>query len=155
VTRPPGLRANEKIERNNFISHSMELTKILDKVFLLKFIKFCMVGFSGIFVDFGTTYFFKEVLKVQKYVANAIGFTLAATTNYFLNRIWTFNSHNPQILQEFSRFFIIALIGLGINSAIIWLLNGKFKINFYLSKLIATLIVTLWNFLINAYFTFA
>jgi len=133
----------------------MELTKILDKVFLFKFIKFCLVGFSGIFVDFGTTYFFKEVMKVQKYIANAIGFTLAASTNYFLNRIWTFNSHNPQIIQEFSRFFVIALIGLGINSTIIWLLNDKFRINFYLSKLFATVIVTLWNFLINAYFTFA
>jgi putative flippase GtrA len=133
----------------------MDLSKILDKVFFLKFIKFCLVGFSGVFVDFGTTYFFKEVVKIQKYVANAIGFTLAATTNYFLNRIWTFNSHNPRIVEEFSRFFIIALIGLGINSTIIWLLNGKFKINFYLSKLVATVIVTLWNFLINAYFTFA
>ncbi len=133
----------------------MELAKLIDKVFLLKFIKFCLVGFSGVFVDFGTTYFLKEVMKVQKYIANAIGFTLAASTNYFLNRIWTFNSHNPHIVQEFSRFFIIALIGLGINSAIIWLLNGKFRINFYLSKLVATLIVTLWNFLINAYFTFA
>jgi putative flippase GtrA len=133
----------------------MELKDLVDKVFLFKFIKFCLVGFSGIFVDFGTTYFFKEVLKVQKYVANAIGFSLAATSNYFLNRVWTFESHNPQVLQEFSRFFVIALIGLGINSAIIWLMNGKFKINFYLSKLVATLIVTLWNFLINAYFTFA
>ncbi len=133
----------------------MDVSKIIDKVFFLKFIKFCLVGFSGIFVDFGTTYFFKEVVKVQKYIANAIGFSLAATTNYFLNRIWTFNSHNPQIVLEFSRFFIIALIGLGINSAIIWLLNGKFKINFYLSKVVATVIVTLWNFLINAYFTFA
>jgi len=133
----------------------MELKDLVDKVFLFKFIKFCLVGFSGIFVDFGTTYFFKEVLKVQKYVANAIGFSLAATSNYFLNRVWTFESHNPQVLQELSRFFVIALIGLGINSAIIWLMNGKFKINFYLSKLVATLIVTLWNFLINAYFTFA
>ena len=94
-------------------------------------------------------------MKFQKYYANAIGFTTAATTNYILNRIWTFHSKNPQIVLEFSRFFIIALIGLGINSAIIWLMNGKFKVNFYLSKLVATIIVTGWNFLINAYFTFA
>jgi len=133
----------------------MEMNQLVDKVFLLKFIKFCIVGFSGVFVDFGTTYFFKEVLKVQKYIANAIGFSLAATTNYLLNRTWTFHSTNPQVFQEFSRFFIIALIGLGINSTIIWLMNGKFKVNFYLSKLVATVIVTLWNFLINAYFTFA
>jgi len=133
----------------------MDLNQFFSKVFLLKFIKFCIVGFSGVFVDFGITYFFKEVLKFQKYVANTIGFTVAATTNYMLNRTWTFDSHNPQVFLEFSRFFIIALIGLGINSAIIWLMNGKFKVNFYLSKLVATVIVTGWNFLINAYFTFA
>jgi putative flippase GtrA len=133
----------------------MDFNQLIDKVFLLKFVKFCMVGFSGIFVDFGFTYFFKEVVKLQKYLANAIGFTVAATTNYLLNRVWTFHSQNPHVAQEFSRFFLIALIGLAINSAIIWLMNGKFKVNFYLSKLVATVIVTLWNFLINAYFTFA
>lgn len=125
------------------------------KTFFFKFIKFSLVGFSGLFVDFGVTYLLKEIVKIQKYIANAIGFTCAATTNYFLNRIWTFQSHNPNIATEFSRFFIIALIGLGINSAIIWVMNGRFKVNFYLSKLIATVIVTMWNFLINAYFTFA
>ncbi|MEI6901042.1 MAG: GtrA family protein [Bacteroidota bacterium] len=133
----------------------MELDKIFDKVFVLKFIKFCLVGFSGIFVDFGITYFLKEVLKVQKYYANATGFITAATTNYILNRTWTFHSTNPHVLMEFSRFFLIALIGLGLNSAVIWLMNGKFKVNFYLSKLVGTILVTLWNFLINAYFTFA
>jgi putative flippase GtrA len=133
----------------------MDFNQLIDKVFLLKFVKFCLVGFSGVFVDFGFTYFFKEVVKLQKYIANAIGFTVAATTNYMLNRVWTFHSQNPHVAQEFSRFFLIALIGLAINSAIIWLMNGKFKVNFYLSKLVATLIVTLWNFMINAYFTFA
>jgi putative flippase GtrA len=133
----------------------MDANQMFSKVFLLKFIKFCMVGFSGVFVDFGITYFLKEVMKVQKYIANATGFITAATTNYILNRIWTFESHNPEVFLEFTRFFIIALIGLGINSFIIWLMNGRFKVNFYLSKLVATIIVTGWNFLINAYFTFA
>ncbi len=133
----------------------MDLNQLIDKVFLLKFVKFCIVGFTGVFVDFGITYFFKEVVKIQKYAANAIGFTTAATTNYFLNRVWTFQSHNPQVFLEYSRFFIIALIGLGINSLIIYIFSGRFKWNFYLAKLIATIVVTLWNFLINAYYTFA
>ncbi len=133
----------------------MNLDQPIDKIFLLKFVKFCIVGFSGVFVDFGITYLFKEIFKVQKYVANAIGFTTAATTNYILNRIWTFDSHNPHYMWEFSRFFIIALIGLGINSLIIYIFSGRFKWNFYLAKLLATIVVTLWNFLINAYFTFA
>lgn len=125
------------------------------EVFILKFIKFCIVGFSGVFVDFGITFICKEYLKIQKYIANSCGFVMAASSNYLMNRIWTFHSSNPNIALEFTRFFIIALIGLLINLLIIWALTGKFRVNFYLSKLVATIIVTLWNFLINAYYTFA
>ncbi|HNW72224.1 MAG: GtrA family protein [Bacteroidales bacterium] len=125
------------------------------EVFILKFIKFCIVGFSGVFVDFGITFICKEYLKIQKYIANSCGFVMAASSNYLMNRIWTFHSSNPNIALEFTRFFIIALIGLLINLLIIWALTGKFRVNFYLSKLVATIVVTLWNFLINAYYTFA
>ncbi|MDP1621439.1 MAG: GtrA family protein [Bacteroidales bacterium] len=133
----------------------MLLQSFFTEAFLLKFIKFCLVGFSGVFVDFGTTAVCKEILKIQKYVANTFGFILAATTNYFLNRIWTFQSTNPNIVLEFTRFFFIALIGLVINLLIIWAMTGRFKVNFYVSKVVATMVVTLWNFLINAYYTFA
>jgi putative flippase GtrA len=133
----------------------MTLDSFFTEAFLLKFIKFSLVGFSGVFVDFGTTFVCKEILKIQKYVANTFGFTLAATSNYIMNRIWTFQSSNPNVVLEFSRFFMIALIGLGINLAIIWAMTGKFKVNFYVSKAVATVVVTLWNFLINAYYTFA
>jgi putative flippase GtrA len=133
----------------------MILQSFFTEAFLLKFIKFSLVGFSGVFVDFGTTFFCKEILKIQKYVANTCGFTLAATTNFFMNRIWTFQSTNPNVMLEFTRFFFIALIGLFINLLIIWAMTGKFKVNFYVSKLIATILVMLWNFLINAYYTFA
>jgi len=133
----------------------MLIESFFTEAFLLKFIKFSLVGFSGVFVDFVTTAFCKEILKIQKYVANTFGFVLAASTNYILNRIWTFHSNNPNIMLEFTRFFMISLIGLGINLLIIWIMSGKFKVNFYISKLVATLVVVLWNFLINAYYTFA
>lgn len=133
----------------------MLLQSFFTEAFLLKFIKFSLVGFSGVFVDFGTTFLCKEVLKIQKYIANTCGFTLAATSNFFMNRIWTFQSTNPNVMLEFTRFFFIALIGLLINLLIIWAMSGKFRVNFYVSKLVATVLVTLWNFLINAYYTFA
>jgi len=133
----------------------MDFQSFFSETFLLKFVKFSMVGLSGVFVDFGITFLAKEYCKIQKYISNAMGFTVAATTNYMLNRLWTFDSHNPNVALEFSRFFVIALIGLGINLLIIWAMSGKFKVNFYLSKLVATVVVTLWNFLINAYYTFA
>lgn len=131
------------------------MTEYFSKAFLFKFLKFGIVGFSGVFVDFGVTYAFKEWLKVQKYIANSCGFIVAATSNYILNRIWTFKSHNPEVAREFSEFFIISLVGLGLANLIVYLVHGKWKQNFYLSKLFAIGVVTLWNFFANYYITFA
>lgn len=120
-----------------------------------KFIKFGVVGFSGLFVDFGLTYITKEKLHIPKYVANAIGFMSAATSNYFLNRIWTFESHNPEIMLEYSQFILISIIGLVINTFILWLLVSRFKFNFYLAKVFAIGVVTVWNFFANLFITFS
>ncbi len=131
------------------------MSDILSRAFILKFLKFGIVGFSGLLVDFGTTYVCKELLKIQKYIANSIGFTVAASTNYILNRVWTFHSTSPNIGLEYTQFLVISLFGLALNNFILWLIISRFKLNFYLSKLIAIGIVTLWNFLANNYYTFA
>jgi putative flippase GtrA len=121
---------------------------------LHKFVKFGVVGFSGVFVDFGITYIFKEILGVQKYVSNAIGFMVAASSNYYLNRIWTFQSTNPNVAVEYTEFIIISFIGLIINTTILWLLVNKLRMNFYVSKIFAIGVVTLWNFGANVLITF-
>lgn len=131
------------------------MAEVISKAFLWKFLKFAIVGFSGLFVDFGITYVCKEFLKIQKYVSNSIGFTAAASSNYILNRVWTFQSKDPDIVIEYSAFLIISLIGLGINNLILWLIITKFKMNFYLAKLFAIGVVTVWNFLANYFITFA
>ncbi|MEN8225371.1 MAG: GtrA family protein [Bacteroidota bacterium] len=126
----------------------------LSTSFILKFLKFSAVGLSGLFVDYAFTYLFKEIFKVQKYVSNSIGFTIAASTNYILNRIWTFESENPDIAGEYTAFLVISIIGLGLNNLILWLIVSRFKINFYLAKFFAICVVTLWNFLANLLITF-
>jgi putative flippase GtrA len=130
------------------------MVNILTTDTVVKFLKFGVVGFSGMIVDFGLTYLCKEKLRIQKYIANAIGFTCAATSNYIFNRVWTFNSHNPEIALEYGRFFGISLIGLLINTLVIYLLVSKTKTNFYLAKLVAIVIVTIWNFVVNLNYTF-
>ena len=126
----------------------------IDRLFILKFLKFGVVGFSGVFVDFGITYLFKEIIKINKYVSNAIGFICAATSNYILNRIWTFQSENADVATEYGKFMLVSVIGLGINSLTLYILTDKLKWNFYLSKIFAIGMATLWNFFANLLFTF-
>ena len=127
---------------------------VIDKLLLSKLLKFGIVGCSGMIIDFGATYLCKEILKINKFLSNGIGFILAATSNYFINRIWTFNSQTEDIGIQYAQFMIVSVIGLGINSLVLFLLNEKLKWNFYFSKVIAIAITTIWNFFANLLFTF-
>ncbi|TDG37892.1 GtrA family protein [Pedobacter changchengzhani] len=122
---------------------------------LLRILKFGLTGLLGMAIDFGATWLFKEKIKINKYVANAIGFTLAVTNNYFINRIWTFQSKNPHLGTEFSKFLFVSLVGLALNTYIIYLFHQrKNGTNFYIAKFFAIAIVFVWNFLANWLFTF-
>lgn len=127
---------------------------VIDKLLLSKLLKFGIVGCSGMIIDFGATYLCKEILKINKFLSNGIGFILAATSNYFINRIWTFNSQTEDIGIQYAQFMAVSVIGLGINSLVLYLLNEKLKWNFYFSKVIAIAITTIWNFFANLLFTF-
>ena len=128
---------------------------VIDKLLFSKLLKFGIVGCSGMIIDFGITYLCKEILRINKFISNGIGFILAATSNYFLNRIWTFNSQTEEIGVQYIQFMIVSTIGLAINSLSLYFFNEKLKWNFYLSKLVAIGITTIWNFFGNLLFTFA
>ncbi len=116
--------------------------------------KFAAVGLLGMAIDFFFTWLCKEKLKINKFIANANGFSLAVVNNYILNRIWTFSSKNPQVLEQFLYFLGISSIGLALNSTFLYLFHQKLKLNFYFSKLLAIGIVFIWNFSANLLFTF-
>lgn len=121
---------------------------------ILKFLKFGLVGFTGLVIDFGITWICKEKLGFNKYVANSFGFLFGVTNNYFLNKYFTFENHNPEIGLQFLSFLIIAIIGFSINTGFLYSLQKKTKINFYVCKIIVTAIVFIWNFGASSFYTF-
>lgn len=122
--------------------------------FFIKFLKFGIVGASGVIVDFGITWLLKEWVKINQYVANSTGFFAAVISNYILNRIWTFHSHDAEVGVQFAKFLAVSAVGLAMNNSLIYYLNEKRGVPFYLSKAIATGIVMIWNFGVNYLITF-
>lgn len=126
---------------------------------LLKFLKFGVVGASGMVVHFGVLYILRDVAQINQFVANTIGFITAATTNYILNRVWTFRSREKQVGLEYLKFILVSVIGLGINNGTLWLMGKLFPDwnadwRFYILWVIAVGVTTLWNFFGNMLFTF-
>lgn len=121
---------------------------------LIKFLKFLLVGLSGMIIDFSITYFIKEKLSLDKYFANSIGFSVAAISNFVLNKYFTYNSTNPEIIQEFYYFFAISIISLFIYNGVLWFSINKLKLKFYFAKMLGIFFITFWNFFAHLHITF-
>jgi putative flippase GtrA len=121
---------------------------------ILKFIKFLAVGLSGMIIDFGITYICKEKLAVNKYISNSLGFSIAAISNFFLNRYFTYQSNSSEIATEFYWFMGISIISLLIYNGIVWTGINKLNFKFYSSKMLAIFFITFWNFFAHLLITF-
>jgi putative flippase GtrA len=130
---------------------------ILNNTFVLmiiKFIKFLLVGITGLIIDFSLTYICKEKLKLNQYLSNSIGFLIAGINNFILNREWTYEGGSGDMLVQFPIFITIVLISLGVLNTTVWVGINIFKINFYISKCLGIIIITFLNFFAHLFITF-
>jgi dolichol-phosphate mannosyltransferase len=120
-----------------------------------RFIRFGLVGFSGLAVDMGILYQLYDVLGLGLTRSAIFAAELAIINNFCWNDIWTFgdlskNQRQPhKIFKRFAKFNLICLMGLILK---ILLLNAFFNglhLNAYFANLLAIITVTIWNFWIN------
>ena len=118
-----------------------------------QFIRFCIVGFSTTAVDFSIYLVLTRVAKLQYLLANLIAVLIAIIWSYYWNRRYTFKSKEKALKLQFSKFFVVSTIGLGLNELILFLLVN-FGLNDIFAKMCAVGIVLFWNFFINKFWTF-
>lgn len=122
-----------------------------------RFLRFGLVGLSGVFVDMAVFYLLNDptnlgwALSRSKIIAGEV----AIVNNFLWNDLWTFgdiSSHqrgwNARI-RRFFKFNLVCLMGLILNVLILNIFVNLLHINPYLSNLLAIAIVTIWNFWIN------
>ena len=123
-------------------------------------IKFVVVGVINTGIDFVILNIEMALTNISSgpgmFVQNAISFSLATINSYYLNKRWTFEDKDTQKEGvKFSQFLIVSLIGVSINSLVVYGittfippvagLNPKLWAN--IAKLIATGVSIIWNFL--------
>ena len=91
---------------------------------------------------------------VDPVFASSLGFVVGAVINYILNYHFTFRSRKRHS-EALTKFLIVAIIGAGINGFIMYIGVENTRINYMIIQLFATLVVLLWNFIVNSLWTFA
>lgn len=129
---------------------------VLSKKNIMQFVSYFFVGGCAAIVEWVMFFIFATLLGLQYMLATALAFVFSTTTNLILGKIISFKEssqfENRKLAEAFAIFFVSA-IGLLFNIALMYLfvqalgLNTDFLMT--LSKICATGIVFIWNFLIR------
>ena len=116
-------------------------------------VKYATVGFMSAVIDFSSLFILTDVVGLHYLNSATIAFILAATSNYWFNKSWTFKS-SGQHRKQLPVFFTLATLGLILNNYIIYASVEQLELHYLLGKVLAATIVTFWNFFGNKYLTF-
>ena len=122
-----------------------------------RFIRFGLVGLSGVFVDMVVLYLLSDpsALGFPLTRSKIIAGEIAIINNFLWNDAWTFADvayKQQEWRQRFKRFFkfnVICLAGLVLNVLILNLVFNFVMANRYIANLIAIAVTTIWNFWLN------
>lgn len=123
----------------------------------VRFIKFLLVGASGIIVNEGLLFILKELIKLTLPVASAIAIEASIISNFMLNDTITFRDRRTAGAKSFfsrlAKFNAVSLAGAAINYSATLLLTQVFGIHYLISNLIGIVIATMVNYLVNNWWT--
>jgi dolichol-phosphate mannosyltransferase len=121
---------------------------------LKQFTKFCLVGFFNTAIDFLVYLFLTRLFIIYFVLANACSFLVAVTWSFIFNKYWTFRNGEKKIKKQYLQFLFINVIGLILNTLILYTFVTYFNLYDLLAKALAIVIVLFWNFGMNRYWTF-
>jgi len=118
-------------------------------------LKFGITGVSNTVVDFCIFTLLYQILLIDKYTAQVIGYSAGILNSYIVNRSWTFKSKQGFLSLQLVKFVAVNLCMLGLSLMFIWLFSDVLGLGTMISKLFATAIIMVVNFVISKLWVFA
>ena len=139
----------------NYLKHVYKLSRSEKEV--SRFLKFCLVGLSGVFVNLGLLGLLTEIAGLFYLLSAVFSIESSILSNFILNEIWTFKERRTfpikDVLGRMFKFNIASVGGLLINMTILFILTEFFGIYYLISELFGIGGAVLWNFTINTWWT--
>ncbi len=117
--------------------------------------RYFFVGGLAFAVDFGLLYLLTEYAGMHYTVSATVSFMAGLLVNYLISIRWVFRERVMRDRKaEFVVYGLIGVVGIGLNVAIIWVVTEYLSAYYLASKIVAAVIVFLWNFFARKYILF-
>ena len=126
--------------------------------FLYKAGRFYTVGASGFIVNYMISLLLTGGVSDLWYLhANVIGIIASITTNFILNKTWTFGDRDFRIkktISQYGKFAMFSSLGALVQLGMVYFLVDSNEISYPLALILAVMTAAFGNFILNKKFTF-
>lgn len=126
--------------------------------FISKAGRFYTVGASGLLVNYVISLLFADAVMNFWYIhATIIGIAISMSSNFILNKIWTFEDRNfeaKRTLAQYGKFVGFSSLGALIQLGMVYVLVDNYQVIYPLALIIAVIIAASSNFILNKKWTF-
>lgn len=133
----------------DYIHHLMRLA--WNQGELKRFMKYCIIGSSGIIVNTMILYSFTDLLGIFYLLSSAMAYETSIITNFIMNDKWTFKetiipgkSHN--FFTRAMYFNWTMILGAIYGILLLYVFTEFLLINYIISNLISIAIITIWRY---------
>lgn len=130
-------------------------SKSVSARFLSKAARFYTVGASGLGINYLMSFLFADSLWYLH--ANILGILGSMTTNFVLNKFWTFEDRDfapKKTLSQYARFTGISALGALVQLGAVFLLVESQLASYPVALISAVAMASLGNFILNKRYTF-
>ncbi len=134
------------------------MRKLIKSEAVKQFLSYFCVGGAAAIVEWGMFAFFANGLGIDYLWATSLAFIFSTAANWILGRLWTFKNnqrYRGRQIEEIILVFFVSAIGLLFNIGLMYVFVTLMRLDTAwlktLSKVMATGIVFMWNFLIRKY----
>ena len=126
--------------------------------FLSKAARFYTVGASGLLLNYLVSLLFADAGMNFWYIhATAIGIMFSMSSNFVLNKIWTFGDRNFEIkstLTQYGKFIGFSSLGALVQLVIVYVLVDSYQLLYPIALVLAVATAASSNFILNKKWTF-
>jgi dolichol-phosphate mannosyltransferase len=137
----------------DYLQHLFLILFAKNSIFI-EFLKFSLVGLIGLLLNLAVLYLLVEwfpywpalgakVIANKVLIAAIVAFCLAVSSNYLLNRFWTFKKKKA---GSYATFIAVSLGGLAINILLLKFLHYRLAMWYMSAQIISICAASLWNF---------
>ena len=117
------------------------------KNIFVQIFKFGIVGGIATIIDWIVYYVLINFVSIDPLIANVFSFSISVIYNYWASVKWVFNINNNKSKKlMFIEFIVFSLIGLLLTEILLFIFIDSLAYDEMISKIIATIIVMVFNF---------